>query len=179
MALALSLSSSNASAAAITSLWDELSVFEDRPSMRTLNYPPHITFAVYDAPDVTEKLATALMRQTANGRAAIEIGFNRIRHFPGSPLILWADPEPKQALLEMHQHIHSEIEPELCRSHYRPGSWSPHCTLATRILPDHDAEALAFADGFRGGVRVIFDRIDCVQYPPVRVLAEAGLPTET
>ena len=59
MAFALSLSSSNASAAAITALWGQASVFEDQPSMRALNYRPHITFAVYDAPGVTEELATA------------------------------------------------------------------------------------------------------------------------
>ena len=176
MAFAVSLSSSNASAAAITSLWDQLSAFEDSPSMRALNYPPHISFAVYDAPEVTGELAAAVMQRMAEGRTPIELSFGRIRHFPGPPLVLWADPEPKQTLLEMHQHIHSEIEPALCRSHYRPGSWSPHCTLATRILPHHDAEALAFANDFPGGIRVIFDRIDCVQYPPVTIVAEAKLP---
>jgi len=173
---ALSLSSSNASAAAITSLWDELSAFEDTPSMRALSYPPHITFAMYDSPDVTEQLATAVMQRTAQGRTAVEIGFDRIRHFPGSPLILWAEPEPKQTLLEMHRQIHSGIDPELCREHYRPGNWIPHCTLAMRTLPDRNAEALAFADGFRGGIRVIFDRVDCVQYPPVTIMAEVKLP---
>jgi hypothetical protein len=96
VAFALSLSSSNASAAGITSLWDELSAFEDQPSMRALNYPPHIAFAVYDAPRVREELATAIMRQAATGRTAIEIGFDRISHFPGPPLVPWADPEPKQ-----------------------------------------------------------------------------------
>lgn len=175
MPFALSLSSRNASAAAITSLWDQMSAFEDVPSMRTLNYPPHITFAMYDAPGVTEELAIAVMRRIAQGRTAIEIGFDRISHFPGSPLVLWADPDPKQTLFEMHRQIHADIDPALCRPHYRPGSWSPHCTLAMRTLPERTAEALAFAGRFRGGVRVIFDRVDCVQYPPVTIMAEVDL----
>jgi len=176
VAFALSLSSSNASAAGITSLWDELSAFEDEPSMRTLHYPPHITFAMYDTPDVTEELVTVVMRRTAEGRTAVEIGFDRIRSFQGSPLVLWADPEPKHALLEMHRQIHACIDPAHCRPHYRPGNWTPHCTLATRILADRDTAALAFANNFRGGVRVVFDRVDCVQYQPVTIVAEVKLP---
>jgi len=175
VAFALSLSSSNASAAAITSLWEQMSAFEDQPSMRALNYPPHITFAVYDTPGVTEELATAVMRQVATAGTAIEIEFNRIGHFPGPPPTLWADPEPKQALLEMHRRIHASIDPALCREHYRPGNWIPHCTLAMRTPPEHSAEALAFAARFQGGVRVAFDRIDCVEFPPVRILTEARL----
>jgi 2'-5' RNA ligase len=174
---ALNLNSSNASAAAITSLWDQVSAFEERPSMRALNYPPHFTFAMYDSPEVTEETAIAAMQRTAEGRTAVEIGFDSIRHFPGSPLILWAEPESNETLLEMHRQIHAAIDPALCREHYRPGNWIPHCTLAMRTRPERNIEALAFADGFRGGVRVIFDRVDCVKYPPVTVAAEVKLPT--
>jgi 2'-5' RNA ligase len=131
---------------------------------------------MYDTPEVTEGLATAAMQRAAEGRKAIEIGFDRISHFPGSPLVLWADPEPKEALFEMHRRIHDGIDPALCRQHYRPGSWTPHCTLAMRTRPERNADALAFADSFRGGVRAIFDRVDCVQYPPVTVVAEVKLP---
>jgi 2'-5' RNA ligase len=177
MGFALNLNSSNGSATAITSLWDQVSAFEDKPSMRGLNYPPHVTFAMYDAPVVTEELPIAAMRRTAQGRTPIEIGFNRIRSFPGPSLILWADPEPTETLFEMHREIHSVIDPALCREHYRPGNWTPHCTLAVRILADRNAEALAFADSFRCGVRVVFDKIDCVKYPPVTVVAEVKLST--
>src|SRR5665213_1620292 len=52
--------------------------------MRTLHYPPHITFAMYDTPDVTEELVTVVMRRVAEDRTATEIGFDRVRHFPGS-----------------------------------------------------------------------------------------------
>lgn len=89
---------------------------------------------------------------------------------------MWGEPKPDEALLEIHRNIHAEIDPALCREHYRPGSWTPHCTLAMRTLPDRDAEAMAFAGRFRGGVRVIFDRVDCVQYPPVTIVAEVALP---
>jgi hypothetical protein len=90
MPFALGLKSVNASAGAIVSLWDRLSVLEDSPSMRALNHPPHITFAIYDAPEVTRVIAIAAMERTARGRTAIAITFNRIRTFDGPSLILWA-----------------------------------------------------------------------------------------
>jgi 2'-5' RNA ligase len=175
MPFALGVKSVNASAGAIVSLWDRLSVFEDSPSMRALNYPPHITFAIYDAPEVTGAIAIAAMERAAQGRTAIEITFNRIRTFDGPSLILWADPEPKEMLLDIHPKIHSAINPGFCRPHYRPGNWVPHCTLATRIVAERNADALAFAATFRGDIRVTFDVIDCVALQPLKVVAEAPL----
>jgi len=175
MPLAVSLKSDNASAGAILSLWDQVSIFEDFPSMRLLNYPPHITFAIYDALEVTEEMTIAAMENAARGRSAIEITFNRIRAFDGPSPILWADPEPKEALFEMHRLIHAAISPEACRTHYRPGNWAPHCTLAIRTVSGRSAEALAFAKTFRGDLRVVFDVVDCVKLNPLNVVAEARL----
>jgi hypothetical protein len=103
MPFALGVKSVNASAGAIIVLWDQVSLFEDVPSMRALNYPPHITFAIYDAPEVTKEMAIAAMERATQGRSTIEITFNRIQAFDGPSLILWADPEPEEVLLEMHQ----------------------------------------------------------------------------
>jgi hypothetical protein len=96
MPFALSLKSVNATADAIMSLWDQVSAFEDFPSMRALTYPPHITFAIYDSPTVSEQLAIATLEKAARGRAAIELCFDRIRTFGGPPLILWPIPNPRQ-----------------------------------------------------------------------------------
>src|SRR5258708_21965497 len=172
MPFALGVKSVNASAGAIIALWDQVSIFEEVPSMRALNYPPHITFAIYDAPEVPKEMAIAAMERAAQGRSTIEITFNRIQAFDGPSLILWADPEPKEVLLEMHQKIHSAISPEFCRTHYRPRNWMPHCTLATRTAASRNADALTCAKGFRGGSRVIFDVADCIALQPLKVVAE-------
>jgi 2'-5' RNA ligase len=178
VSFALTLSCSNVSAAAITALWDQASAFQQEPSMRGENYRPHVTFAVYDASDVTEERAIAAMRSAAEARTAVELAFDRIRHFPGSPFVLWADPEPKDALLDMHRQIHNAIDPKFCMEYYKPGNWVPHCTLAMHVLADREAEALAFAASFRGGIRVIFDRIDCLKFHPVQMIAETKLPAQ-
>ena len=175
MPFALSVKSVNPTAEAIMSLWDQVSVFEDSPSMRALNYPPHITFAIYDAPEVTRAIAIAVVNGVSFGRTTIEITFDRIRTFDGPRLILWAAPERKQVLFDMHRRIHTAINPKFCRPHYRPGNWVPHCTLATRIVAERNADAVAFAAAFRGGIRVAFDVVDCVAMEPLKVVAEAPL----
>ena len=78
MPFALTVKSHDVTAEAIRSLWDQASAFEDFPSMRALGYPPHITFAIYDSPDASEQLAIATVAKIANGRTALEIGFNSL-----------------------------------------------------------------------------------------------------
>jgi len=176
MALALNLRINDASAPAVTALWDQASAFEDEASMRALDYAPHFTFAIYDTGEVSDALARSAIERAAAGEAAPGMTFNRIGTFAGPPLVLWAAPEPQQHLVRMHAAIHAMINPMLCRPHYRPSFWVPHCTLAMRVREDRRDDALAFAEGFRGGVPAVFDVIDCVTFPPVRITTEKRLP---
>jgi 2'-5' RNA ligase len=175
MAFSLNLKVDNASAFVVTSLWDEVSAFEDMASMRALNYPPHFTFAIYDTDEVSEQQARDAIERAAIGEAELRITFNRIRTFAGPPLILWADPDLQESLARMHKTIHATIDPMLCRPYYRPAFWTPHCTLGTRIREERRDDAVAFAESFGGGVEAVFDVIDCIAFPPLRVTAEQRL----
>jgi len=175
MGFSLNLRISNASASAVEALWDEVSAFEDSASMRALDYPPHVTFAIYDTDEVSEELARSAIERAAIGEAELRITFNRIRAFVGPPLVLWAVPEPQEPLTRMHKAIHAAIDPVLCRPYYRPASWTPHCTLGTRIRAERRDDAMAFAENFRGGVEVVFDLVDCMAFPPLRLTAEKRL----
>jgi 2'-5' RNA ligase len=175
MGFSLSLKSTNASATAVEALWHEVGAFEDAPSMRALDYPPHVTFAVYDGDAVSEVQARHALDRASAGEAKVGIAFDRMRTFAGPPLVLWLAPEPREALARMHQAIHAAIDPALCRPHYRPGAWTPHCTLGMRIRDERRDDALAFAKSFRGGVAVVFDAIDVMAFPPLRLVAERRL----
>ena len=175
MGLSLNLRISKASAPAITKLWDKVSAFEDTPSMRALDYPPHVTFAIYDADAVSEQRACDAIERAAHGQPEFAVAFHRIRFFAGPPLVLWAAPEPEAALRRMHAAIHAAIDPGLCRPYYRPELWTPHCTLGMRIRDDRRPDAMAFAEEFRGGVVATFDAIDCMAFPPLRAIAERRL----
>jgi len=143
-------------------------MFEDQQSMRMLDYPPHITFAIYEHVDreILVNAARALAAQTG----PICIIFDAIRFFDANPLVLWASPQDASKLRLLHATVHLQVSPAKCHEHYRPKAWIPHCTLGTHIQPEHRNRALAFADEPIEPFEVTFDRLDCVTFPPVRVV---------
>ena len=120
MALAINIRADNASASEVERLWDQVSAFEDEPSMRTLGYRPHFTFAIYDSPEVGEKTAWEAMLRAVEGEAQLRIEFKRIRWFVGPPLVLWAEPASDETLSKWHASISATIDPAHCRADYRP-----------------------------------------------------------
>jgi len=176
MAIAINIRADDPSASEVERLWDQVAEFEDEPSMRALGYRPHFTFAIYDSPEIEETTAWEAMLRAVNGEAQLRIEFRRIRWFVGPPLVLWAEPASDQVLARWHASISAMIDPAHCRPHYRPGAWTPHCTLGTRIADAKSDAAMAFARSFNRNITVLFDVVDCVAFPPVRVIAERRLP---
>ncbi|AWL99413.1 2'-5' RNA ligase family protein [Bradyrhizobium amphicarpaeae] len=177
MALAINIRADNESAGEIERLWDQVAAFEVEPSMRALGYRPHFTFAIYDGPEIDEKSAWEAMLAAIAGETQLRIAFNRIRWFEGSPLVLWAEPVVDETLARIHGAISAAIDPARCRPHYRPGAWTPHCTLGTAIADGRRNDAIAFARAFDRSFQVLFDVADCVVFPPVRIIAERKLPS--
>ncbi|WP_298243331.1 2'-5' RNA ligase family protein [uncultured Bradyrhizobium sp.] len=177
MALAINIRADNASAGEIERLWDRVAAFELAPSMRALGYRPHFTFAIYDSPAVDENTAWDVMQAAVADERQLRIGFKRIRWFEASPLVLWAEPEADDTLARIHGAISAAIDPAHCRPHYRPGAWTPHCTLGTAIGDERRDDAMAFARAFDRTIEVVFDVADCVVFPPVRIIAERRLPS--
>jgi 2'-5' RNA ligase len=179
MGFALNIKAANPSARTLIALWDVVAAFEDTSSMRALDYAPHFTFAIYDTDGIDEATREDALGQAVHQQRELRVIFDRIGVFEGPPLVLWADPGPQNALRQMHKAIHDVIDPTLCRPHYRPGFWVPHCTLGMNIRADRRAEAEAFAQSFRGPIEAVFDVVDCVAFPPLRVTAEKRLPAST
>lgn len=177
VALAINIRADNSSATEIERLWDQVAAFEVEPSMRALGYRPHFTFAIYDSPSISEKTAWDAMLTAVSGEAQLRIEFRQIRWFEGSPLVLWGDPASNGALTRIHSAISAAIDPAHCRPHYRPGAWTPHCTLGTRIADERHDDAIAFARSYDGRIEVLFDVVDCVAFPPVRIISEQRLPS--
>jgi 2'-5' RNA ligase len=176
MALAINIRADNASASEVERLWDQVAAFEDEPSMRALGYRPHFTFAIYDSPEIEAKTAWEAVLRAVEGDAQLGIEFKRICWFVGPPLVLWAKPSADETLTRWHASISAAIDPAHCRPQYRPGAWTPHCTLGTRISLAKSNDAMAFARSYDRSITVLFDIVDCVVFPPVRVVAERRLP---
>ncbi|MBT0669258.1 2'-5' RNA ligase family protein [Novosphingobium profundi] len=140
--------------------------------MRALGYPPHITLAKYDAID-SDLLARTVAELA--GIPRLRMTFDRLASFDAGSLILWASPAPHPGLAELHARLHAQIDPLACRPAYRPGRWTPHCTLALRIAPRHREEAARLLASEFAAFALDFDILDCVTSPPIAVLAEHAL----
>jgi hypothetical protein len=176
MAIAINVRADGDCSSEVEQLWDQVAAFEDEPSMRTLGYRPHFTFAIYDSPAIEEDTARQAMLRAATSEVQLRIEFRRIRWFVGPPLVLWLEPVDDAALRRWHASVSAAIDPGYCRLHYRPGQWRPHCTLGTRIIDGRHHDAIAFASSFNRSISMVFDVADCVVFPPVRVVAEQKLP---
>lgn len=149
-------------------LVDRVSALETTSSVRTLGYPPHITLAKYDvaAPRQLEEVVATL-----SGISPITLSFDRLRSFDPSHTILWASPKPNEGMRELHSRIHDAIDPITCKPAYRPGKWTPHCTVALRIAEDKRDAAKRLLTADFEPFTLTFDVLDCVSSPPIKILA--------
>jgi len=178
MPYSINLRSNNDSADVIRSLWSECELLEDSPSMAALNYPPHITLAIYD--DISEhELFNAFdiaMDEITQITSRVEhLGCFEAPH----AIILWAAPTLPSIVHSLHARIHSLIDTDRCRPNYRPGAWVPHCSLATTIDLSKKAEAVNIANRSIEPFEVVFDTADCALFLPVEVVHEKNLPADS
>lgn len=152
-------------------LVDEASRLEPTSSIRALAYPPHITLARYQqiSPDLLFAAATAIEGQR------LALTFDRIGIFDTDPIVLWLSPRPDRHLLDMHDRLHKAAGSTLCDPYYRPKQWTPHLTLAMSIPSERRALALEFAERAFEPFSMTFETVECVSWPPVRVLRRLPL----
>jgi 2'-5' RNA ligase len=174
MAYAISIRSDDRSSIGIRALWKTCSQLELSPSMEALNYAPHITFAVYD--DISIGRLSDAVDSAFDGVDPMTVRFGKLDYFETPrAIILWAAPMLPSGAWTIHERIHSKIEADICRLHYRPGSWVPHCSVALTVAVDRKEEVLALVEQSIKPVDVIFDVADCVSFLPVQVLHEKAL----
>lgn len=170
---AVGIASNNESNIHILNLWDKIGKFEESPSMRSLEYPPHFTFAIY------HNIGSRELREALKGVfkecCQIRITFDEIRFFEASPLVLWASPQNNSELVKLHSAIHAKVDPQLCHEHYRPKTWVAHCTLGTQIQDAYRADALSLVSNTIEPFEVIFDTIDILEFPPVQIAEQLVL----
>lgn len=173
MPYAIVLKCTDDTAAPVLDLWREASRFETTPSMQVLNYPPHLTFAVYENV-AASSLVAAAQRAFANV-PPLRVEFSGIDHFPNEMLVLWARPSDDRVLRRIHRAVHDEIDPALCHEHSRPDRWQPHCTIAMKIPAGAAEQALVWAKATPAKFTLTFDVVDCISFPPIEIIREVKL----
>lgn len=141
--------------------------------MEALRYPPHITLAVYD--EISEDRLSNAMTSVFDGRPALRLTFQKIRYFEKPRLVFWAEPQDSKRLQDIHAAVHDIVDPAICHPHYQLGNWIPHCTLATAVTARNRHAAFALASQELEPFEVVFDRVDCLEFLPVRIIDSCPL----
>ncbi|WNJ88491.1 2'-5' RNA ligase family protein [Bosea sp. 685] len=148
-------------------LVDRASAFESSPSIRPLGYPPHITLTRYSKRPSHLLIGAGRAFQR---EAPLSLTFDRIGMFDTDPIVLWLAPRWDQRLIDLHAKAHEIVDPALCDPHYRPQQWTPHLSIAVSVATAQRSQALAFAAQPFEPFGITFDAIECVAWPPVRIL---------
>jgi 2'-5' RNA ligase len=141
--------------------------------MLDLDHPPHVTLAVYDS--IPERQLSEALRSVFGVHPPFRLRFHKLAFFETPELVFWAAPEKSEHLLHAHAAIHELIDPCLCLSHYQPGVWVPHCTLATQVTAGDKEKAIAVAAETIEPFEVLFDKAECVEFYPIRIIEECSL----
>ena len=174
MAYAINIRSDDASSELVKSIWQAHEQLEEKPSMQMLGYAPHITFAIYNevAPEQLHQAFDYAFDKTK----AVILRFEDVKYFESPQgFVLWLKPLETSSLLAIHQKIHEVINPALCREHYRPDSWVPHCSTATAVTLPNKSKMLSVVEQGIQPFEVVFDVADYVSFIPVEILHEKHL----
>lgn len=152
---------------------DAASALEDEPSIRALGYAPHITLARYRAIDPA-RLTDAMA--ALDDQKPFVLTFDRLAVFDVAPLVIWLSPRPDRRLAVLQARLHALVGALSGHDvHYAPAVWRAHLTVAMSVPAARRQEALAFSGQPIEPLELVFDQIDCVAWPPVRVLASRSL----
>ena len=173
MAFAVSLLFSPEIADAISARWTRLADAGLSRSMLDLKYPPHVTLAVYDA--LAVDAAVAALDRAFDNVGQMPVTVTDFSTFGSGSGVCYAAVAPSLDLMRLHAATVAVIG-ETCRPHYRTGSWTPQCTLATGMS---DAEMSRARDILARDWRSLpgmFETASLVEFVPVVGIKRWTLP---
>jgi len=167
--LAVTLRAGDGDLSPILALQDRAERLEDAPSVRALGYAPHLTLCLFSGRRSQDALA-ALAGLTAPSDG-FTLEFLRLRYFDGPSLVVWLEPEPHAALRRMQASLVAAMGRQGCDPHYTPDAWVPHCSIALAVPRDRLDQVRALCAAEFKPFRARFDRLECVEFPPVEIVA--------
>ena len=135
---------------AVRRLWHRLAV-SGLPSRETLGHRrhrPHVSLTVLET---TRPQAVAHVVDLVDVQRLPALHFSALGTFDGGGGVLFLAPVVTEPLLTVHARLNDVLQDQGIAQwpHYLPGSWVPHCTLATNLTPTELSAAAGLLAGFR------------------------------
>jgi 2'-5' RNA ligase len=137
----------------------------------------HLTLAGFDEFDRSE-LVEALTDEL-DETLSFFMTFASLGAFTGENSILFLAPIVTQALLTLHERVHTVVVAYVGNSdaRYTPGVWIPHCTLALGLTSSQLAEGVRQLSELKLPLQTRVTQVRLVAYPSLNVLATWSLDT--
>ena len=164
MAFAISLLFDTRTADAVEEQWERLADAGISRSMIDLDFPPHVTLAVYDK--LRGDAAIAVLDGAFIRLNTMRVELTAISTFEAGSGVLYVALAQSADLVKLHAIIEAAIG-ETCRPHYQAGSWTPHCTLATGVSDNGLARAKDLLAATWQPLTGVFEAAAFVEFAPV------------
>jgi len=172
MPYAAELTLDSESAAVVRRVWRELAD-AGIEYMATSGVAPHVSLGIWESLDLAR--AEADLTRFAAETSPVRMSFASVGLFPGVAVFL--APAVTTDLLELHAGFHRRFARLGAApwTHYQPGAWVPHCTLATDLGPDRFGDALAIAARVPLPLEAVLVEVGIVEFRPVKQLVSRAL----
>ena len=150
----------------IRDIWGELARAGISTQFHNGPYRPHITLSVYEDLDV-ERFSQALNTYAAS-KATLPVRFESLGTFAGSTGVLYLAPRPSIVLLEAQREISSLLAnygSGVSQPYYKPGLWTPHCSLAVGLEQGMLSKAFDFCQRLNEPIEGAANRIGIIKNP--------------
>ena len=129
---------------------------------------PHITLAVAEMVD--EAAIAPRLAAFAAAQRPVPVRLAYVATFPSG--VVYLAPLPTPALLDLHQAFHAavpDLPPAAISHYYKPGAWTPHCTVAHDLRDDDEVKRAVRAaiDVVPLPLDAALVRMSLVRYRPV------------
>ena len=117
-------------------LWASLEAIYGDDHESELGVRPHLSLTVF--PGGEPEFLKAELQSLASRFVPFCLKLNSVESFPTSEGVVYLAPFLSEPLEEIHATFHESlaIHQVLGHAYYRPGSWVPHCSVATGVPPN-------------------------------------------
>jgi 2'-5' RNA ligase len=156
--------------AIIMEMWQELKNSKISSYMIRSKSKPHITLSIFDSVDLNE--LNQRVEKFSEITSACPIKFDSIGVFPDDTGVVYLQPVVSPELLNIHRSFNlmtNEFD-EFKWTHYLPGNWVPHCSMALNITKEKVLQAVSCLLEKFSPFEAQIQSLAVIRFPPIEHL---------
>lgn len=156
---------------AVRKIWDGLGAALGQPSLSALGARPHVSLAVYND-DLETAGFSERLREFAQSIDPFDFCLGSLSAFTRKEGVVFLAPVVTRHLLTVHERFHEAFaqNKDSVVTHYQPGNWIPHCTVAIDLVPADIQKAVGYNREAFKPISGRFQEIGLIEFRPVKEL---------